>query len=130
MEETGWTRRDCFRQEEAEGRNVFRIYVRELLLHLGITPNYIGYFYLIDALEMAVEEPQRLLLVTKLIYPEVARHHDVSAQAVERCLRTVAETAWRTNPELLQRIAGHPLCGRLNVSSLLAVLACELAAGV
>ncbi|MCD8097429.1 MAG: sporulation initiation factor Spo0A C-terminal domain-containing protein [Lachnospiraceae bacterium] len=113
-------------QRKMEQQDPFQACMRKFLPRFGITPNYIGYFYLIDALKLTVEEPQRLLLVTKLVYPEVACRHRTTAQAVERSLRTVAETAWRTNQELLQMLVGHPLSRRLNVSSLLAVLSLEI----
>ncbi len=126
MRKTGQRRNDALSRAGATEQNSFQTHTRDLLLDLGITPNYTGYFYLIDALEMISEEPQRLLQVTKLIYPEVARHYSTTACAVERCMRTAAETAWKTNPESMQRIAGHQLCKRMKVSNLLAVLSLEL----
>ncbi|MCC8163115.1 MAG: sporulation initiation factor Spo0A C-terminal domain-containing protein [Lachnospiraceae bacterium] len=106
--------------------STFHTQTRELLLDLGITPNYTGYFYLTDALEMISEEPQRLLQVTKRVYPEIAGRYNTSAPAVERCMRTAAEIAWKTNPELLQKLVGHQLYKRLKVGKFLAVLSLGL----
>ena len=41
-----------------------------LLHRLGITANYTGFFHTARAIRLCAEEPDRLLLVTKLVYPE------------------------------------------------------------
>ena len=44
------------------------------ILHdLGITPNYAGYFQTMRAVEMCASEPERLTLITKLVYAEVGK---------------------------------------------------------
>ena len=43
-----------------------------LLYRLGATANYTGFSYLVRALQLCAEEPERLLLVTKWLYPDVA----------------------------------------------------------
>ena len=47
--------------------------IYRLLYRLGITANYAGFFHLAHALRLCAEKPDRLLLVTKLVYPEVAK---------------------------------------------------------
>ena len=46
--------------------------IYDLLLRLGVTANYIGFFHTAFAVHLAIQEPERLLLVTKCLYPEVA----------------------------------------------------------
>ena len=47
----------------------------DTLKRLGITPNYIGYHQTITAVELAKCEPDMLCLVTKSLYPEVAKSY-------------------------------------------------------
>ena len=44
-----------------------------LLHRLGATANYTGFSYLVRALQLCAEKPERLLLVTKWLYPDVAK---------------------------------------------------------
>ena len=65
-----------------------------LLHRLGITPNYAGYFQTAQAVELCVEDPERLTLVTKLVYAEVGKRYGASWKTVERNIRTVSIIAW------------------------------------
>ena len=69
---------------------------KELSLHLlvrslGLTGNCAGYKYLICTLELLREEPERLELVTKRVYPEVARRFGTTPSTVEGALRTAVK---------------------------------------
>lgn len=95
----------------------------DILLALGITANYTGYYYLLAAVELATADPSHLTHVTKTLYPAVAKQFSSTGSRVERNLRHVTELAWRSNPQLLQELAGHPMEQRPRVSQLLAILA-------
>lgn len=94
-----------------------------LLADLGITPNYIGFQQAITAAQLAKEDPSSLLLVTKTLYPAVARQHTSTAKAVERNIRFIVELAWERNPDLLRRIAGYPLSNKPKAAQFIAMLA-------
>lgn len=47
--------------------------VYDLLYQLGVTANYTGFFHMACAVSLCAEQPDRLLLVTKWLYPEVAK---------------------------------------------------------
>ena len=47
--------------------------IYDLLYRLGATANYTGFFHMAYAVWLCVEQPDRLLLVTKWLYPEVAK---------------------------------------------------------
>ena len=96
-----------------------------LLYPLGITPRYTGYYYTICAVELATTDPSHLILVTKYLYPTVAAQFSSTASRVERNLRHMAELAWRTNPQRLETMAGHPLLHRPHASQFIAILANE-----
>ena len=66
-----------------------------LLLQLGITPKYNGYWFILTALEIMDEKSGERLKITKDIYPEVARRHSTSVSNVDRSIRTVISISWQ-----------------------------------
>ena len=97
--------------------------VYSLLYPLGITADYIGFFHTSYAVYFAVLHPKRLLLVTKLLYPMVAKHYETSWQRVERNIRTTVGVAWNSNRALLVELAQHPLPEKPTAARFLAILA-------
>jgi len=97
--------------------------VYKLLSQLGITANYRGYFYCADAVALAMEDISRLTLVTKELYPQVARQHGTAAHCVERNIRTVVKLSWRQNKRLLVKLSGGCLLREPTASQFLAILA-------
>lgn len=96
--------------------------IQALLQHLGITPNYRGFHFLLSARQILHNNPNALLLVTKHLYPYIAMIHNTSWSAVERSLRTAVQLAWAHNPALLQQMAGFPLTHKPTVSQFLSIL--------
>lgn len=97
--------------------------IRALLHSLGVTENYAGFPCTVCAVQLSIADPGRLRLITKLIYPDVARQCRTTSQRVERNIRTVSATAWENNRPLLTRLAGYTLDRRPNNSRFLAILA-------
>ncbi len=93
-----------------------------LLMKLGITPNYAGFFQTAFALELIRRNPDTLQLVTKCLYPAVAKRYGTTWQAVERNIRSAATMAWCRNPELVSRLAGYPLSSRPRAAQFMAIL--------
>ena len=93
-----------------------------LLYRLGISANYTGFFQTVRAIELCREEPERLLMVTKKVYPEVAGQCGTSWGAVERNIRTVCGVAWKNNRPLLEQLAHRPLPKRPHNTLFLAIL--------
>lgn len=100
----------------------------DLLRRLGIAANYKGYSYAAYALALCAERPDLLLLVTKNLYPEVARRYGTTWQAAERNIRTVIAVAWARNPALLDRMAGGALTERPSTTRFLAIASASLGA--
>lgn len=94
----------------------------ELLHSLGVTANYIGFFHSAFAVCLALQNPNRLLLVTKWLYPEVAKHYSTSWHCVERNIRTVSKHAWTRNRLLLESLASRILPNPPSASDFLAIL--------
>ena len=79
--------------------------LHDLLYRLGITPNYAGYYQTIYAIKLCQEQQDRLLLISKWLYPDVAKRYETSVGAVERNIRTVSNVAWKRNREFLEILA-------------------------
>ena len=97
--------------------------VQDTLQALGITRNYRGCIRAITAIELAMENEDRLEAVTKEIYREVAKRCGCNWSAVERNIRTVVQRAWRINRPLLIRMAGYPLEVPPTASEFIAIVA-------
>ena len=100
--------------------------VYDLLYHLGVTANYTGFFQTASAVRLCMEQPERLLLVTKWVYPDVARHYKTNWKAVERNIRTVNGIVWEQNRPYLEKLAGRELLYKPSNAQLLAILAYNL----
>ena len=105
-------------------------HISSLLCNLGITANYTAYHYITYAVELAACDPSRLNLVTKKLYPTVARHFSSTAGSVERNIRRSVDLAWQNNPQLLEDMAGYHLDRRPCASQFLAMLTTEYKKGL
>ncbi len=100
--------------------------VYDLLYQLGVTANYTGFFHTAYAVSLCVEQPDRLLLVTKWLYPEVAKQYLTNWKAVERNIRMVGNIIWQENRPLLEKLAHRRLEQKPRNAQLLAILASSL----
>jgi hypothetical protein len=91
----------------------------EVLGRLGISRGCKGFYYLTYAVLLASENPQCLLLVTKCLYPAVAKQFHTTPACVERNIRTAAKMAWNHNPAFLTELAKYQLCSAPTVCQLL-----------
>lgn len=98
----------------------------DLLGRLGATADYKGFSYTAYAMALCAERPELLLLVTKNLYPAVARQYRTTWQAVERDIRTVVGLVWRRNPALLDRLAGGSLEERPRCAQFLSIASAGL----
>ncbi|MCI8849277.1 MAG: sporulation protein [Oscillibacter sp.] len=100
--------------------------IYDLLYRLGVTANYTGFFHTAYAVALCIEQPDRLLLVTKWLYPEVAKRYDTKWSAVERNIRTTCDIIWREKRSLLETLAQRPLLQKPRPAQLLAILASSM----
>lgn len=94
----------------------------DLLRHLGVTANYVGFSHIGDAVQLCMHSPQRLQLVTKQVYQEVAQRRGTTWKAVERNIRRAGRLIWEGNRPLLEELAGRPLPQKPCSAQLLAIL--------
>lgn len=107
----------CERQDNFDIRPM-----HELLVRLGVTANYMGFQQCTYAVCLCVQNPDRLSMVTKWLYPDVAKHFCTTSGAVERNLRYVVKQAWERNPAFLREISKWPVFKKPTVSQFLALL--------
>ena len=103
-----------------------KITIQKTLRALGITSNYDGYRLILAAEQLAVEDEDRLRLITKEIYRPVSILCCCPLANVERNIRTVIFRAWKVNRPLLSQLAGFPLEAPPAVSHFIEMLANHL----
>ena len=94
----------------------------ELLYGLGISANYTCFSQVACAVKLCREDPERLQLVTRKVYPEVARLCGTNGKAVERNIRTACSIAWKSNQHLLEQLGRRPFPKRPHNAQFLAIL--------
>ncbi|MCI8871038.1 MAG: sporulation protein [Lawsonibacter sp.] len=98
--------------------------IRNALWELNIPPTYLGSHYLTYAELLVLEDQNRLTMVTKWLYPEIAAHYHTSWKAVERNIRTVIEFSWNQDGgEAMRRGLGVPLREKPTPTGLIQMLA-------
>ena len=97
--------------------------IQDTLRLFGITRCYKGFLHTAYAIQLAVEDEDRLEAVTKEIYMETAFHFNCTWTAVERNIRTAVARAWKINRPLLAEIAGYPLTCTPTASEFIEILA-------
>ena len=80
-----------------------------IIRKLGITSKYKGYYYLVEAISIAMAQEDRHIRITKDIYPYLARKYKTPPMNIEHNIRTVINTCWETNKKGMDEIAGYPL---------------------
>lgn len=71
-----------------------KLRITEIMREIGIPANLKGYFYVRDAIIMALKEPKLLKTLTTRLYPKVAEKYDTTPSRVERAIRHAIEKAW------------------------------------
>ena len=93
-----------------------------LLYSLGLSQNYAGFFCITSAVEIAIRHPQSLTLVTKWLYPQVAKQCGTNWKAVERNIRSAIDTIWKRNPLALQNLSPSPLDSKPTAAQFISLL--------
>lgn len=68
--------------------------IRELLEQLGLSRKEKGFERLSYAIAVTVQEFERAGSVTKLLYPDLAKHFQTTPEKIERSLRHLIEKSW------------------------------------
>ena len=100
--------------------------IYDLLYQLGIIANCTGFFYTTFSVWLAVREPERLNLVTKWLYLDVARHYGSSVDAVGKGISRVITEVWDNKPELLSMWSKYALTEKPKPAEFIAILAYKI----
>ena len=82
--------------------------IQAAVRQLGMTSKYKGYYYVIEAVRIRMNE-QRPYLITKEIYPVLARQFGTRVHNVEADIRRVSRLCWEKHRDQLILMAGHAL---------------------
>ena len=104
--------------------------VTAVIHEVGVPAHIKGYQYLRQAIIIAVNDMEVINAVTKVLYPEVARHFGTTPSRVERAIRHAIEVAWdRGDLETLQKYFGYTVSnakGKPTNSEFIAMIADRL----
>ena len=74
----------------------------DILHEIGIPAHIKGYHYLREAIIIAVEDPDVINALTKVLYPQIARTFHTAPARVARAIQHAIEVAWdRRNQNVL-----------------------------
>ena len=86
--------------------------VTKILHRLGVPAHIKGYSFLRFAIVTVTKNPDTLELVTKILYPIIAKEFGTTATRVERAIRHAIDVAWsRGNSETQAELFGREIRG-------------------
>lgn len=81
--------------------------VTNIIREIGIPSNLKGYQYLREAIMLVYKNPEYINLVTKILYPKVAKVYKTTDKRVERSIRHAIELAWsKSDDKILHKYFG------------------------
>lgn len=96
MERRDFVEEPCIRPDD-QRRTIF-----DAVFALGFPPNMKGFEYICQALALLESQAEPMFLITKDVYPRIAKINHVTAASVERAIRQCIGSMW----ELPQSV-GH-----------------------
>jgi len=68
--------------------------ITNIFITVGIPAHIKGYYFLREAIKLAMDDPEIINSITKKLYPSIAGRFETSASKVERAIRHAIEVAW------------------------------------
>lgn len=94
--------------EKKQNTKSNEIIISKILREIGVSCNLIGYDYIKASIIIGLNEPNAFRLITKELYPRVAKQFGSTPCRVERGIRHAIENAWdRGNLEIMHNIFGY-----------------------
>ncbi len=69
-------------------------YLKKRMTDLGITQNYKGYYYLLDILNIIINEERVVRCFSREIYPALAEKYAIKGNTIERDIRNIINVCW------------------------------------
>ena len=73
--------------------------IGDTLQKYGIPTHLSGYRYLISAVRRAMDDPNTLRGITKILYPDLAHEFSTTPQCIERSIRNAIYRGWESLPQ-------------------------------
>lgn len=97
-------------EEQGQGEDTVEQNATCVLHEIGVPAHIKGYRYIRSAILYSLKNPIALEMITKRLYPEVAKMHQTTPSRVERAIRHAIEVAWsRGNLETVRDIFGYTI---------------------
>lgn len=97
-------------EHAAGGEPNLELMVTEIIHQIGVPAHIKGYHYVRESIMLAVQTPEIINSVTKLLYPTVAKKFGTTASRVERAIRHAIEVAWdRGDVDTLNSYFGYTI---------------------
>lgn len=81
--------------------------ISKIFISVGIPPHIKGYGFLREGVKLAIEFPEVINNITKMLYPKISAKYGTSPSKVERAIRHAIEVAWsRGRIENINNILG------------------------
>lgn len=102
----------CFPDSVEAVRNTSQLDVNQMIIDtirdIGIPAHLSGYRYIRDAITFFIENNNEPTSATKILYPTIAKKHNVAPNHIERAIRNAIEVGFRRgNKDVLNKIFGH-----------------------
>ena len=82
-------------KEQKYGQRVAnKVYFVKVLDELGIQRKYMGYYLLIELMEILINQEMRITSFSKQVYPMIAEKYGKTACTIERNIRSLIEKNW------------------------------------
>ncbi len=85
------------------GGNISKlIFFQTRLNSLGIEKKYTGYYYLVELMDILINENKRIRSFSKEVYPRIAEKYSTTPWTIERNIRSVIDKSWSL--DLMQKL--------------------------
>lgn len=81
----------------------------EMIRKFKLTSKCKGYYLIPEAIEIARNNYDYCLKITKDVYPILSQRHGVPYERIERNIRYAIEKCWKNNRAFMEEIAGEEL---------------------
>ncbi len=96
--------------------------IKDVLLKLGMPPNKLSTFCILDALQYYYENPDCIRLLTKVLYPKIARERELSPASVEKNIRDAIAKMQKKSTSLYLKIFAYAEGQRVTNGEFLSVV--------
>jgi len=84
--------------------------ITDIIHEIGVPAHIKGYMYLRKGISMVYHDIELLGSITKVLYPDIAKHYNTTASRVERAIRHAIEVAWtRGNIDAISALFGYTI---------------------